>query len=767
MPKVSIPPDLSTLTRAKAKIEHKRLALEIEAHDRRYYQDDAPSVSDADYDALRQRLNAIEAKFPDLARSRNARLPASTLTEEQASKELALLEAQIEEHDRRYYQDDAPSISDAEYDALRNRVLEIESQFPDAKSLFSPSVLVGVQSKKGFAKVQHAVPMLSLGNAFSDEDVTEFVARIRRFLRLPDDEFPMLVAEPKIDGLSLSLRYENGELVRAATRGDGFTGEDVTQNVRTLKGIPHTLKGRIVPAACELRGEVYAEKQDFLDFNRLQEEAGKDTAANPRNFAAGSLRQKDPEVTAQRPLKFFAYAWGEMSELPSQTQHGMLQWLAKAGFTVNPEIERCNSVDDALAFYRRIGELRASLPYDIDGVVYKVDRLDWQERLGFAGRAPRWAIAHKFAAEQAATILEKIEIQVGRTGALTPVARLAPITVGGVVVQNATLHNADEIARKDIREGDTVVVQRAGDVIPQIVSVVEDKRPKNAKPYEFPTTCPVCGSHVASEDGEVVRRCTGGLICPAQAVEKLKHFVSRLAFDIDGLGEKQIQEFYDAGFVMRPADIFTFKRRGGAAKLAEREGYGEVSIRNLFDAIDTRRKIELHRLIFALGIRHVGEGNGKLLARHYGTIEAFRSAMLEAAAGKTETGNASEAYADLDNIGGIGDVVADAVVEFFAEPGNVTALDDLLAELEVLPAEQVKTDSPVAGKTVVFTGSLEKFTRDEAKARAERLGAKVAGSVSKKTDYVVAGADAGSKLKKARDLGVAVLTEDEWLKLIE
>jgi DNA ligase (NAD+) len=457
----------------------------------------------------------------------------------------------------------------------------------------------------------------------------------------------------------------------------------------------------------------------------------------------------------------------------------MLQWLAKAGFTVNSEITLCASVDDALAFYRRIGEIRAQLGYDIDGVVYKVDRIDWQARLGFAGRAPRWAIAHKFAAEQATTVLEKIDIQVGRTGALTPVARLTPITVGGVVVSNATLHNADYIAGVgndgqslregvDIREGDTVIVQRAGDVIPQVVNVIIDKRPKNAKPYDFPTKCPVCGSHAIRENGEVVTRCTGALICPAQAVERLKHFVSRLAFDIDGLGDKQIQEFYDEGIIMHPVDIFTLQKRDArnTKKLRDREGYGETSVRNLFAAIDDRRKIELNRLIFALGIRHIGEGNAKLLARHYGSFKAFRDAMLAAAAGEGTEDNTSEAYADLNAIDGVGEIVADAVVEFFAETRNVKALDELLTEIEVLDVAQAKTDTPVAGKTVVFTGSLTKFTRDEAKAGAERLGAKVAGSVSKKTDYVVAGDDAGSKLNKARDLGVAVLTEDEWLALI-
>jgi DNA ligase (NAD+) len=707
------PPDISTLTKPKAKIELMRLSLEMEAHNKRYYQDDAPTISDAAYDALRQRVEAIEAKFPDLVQSD------------------------------------------------------------------SPTQTVGAAPARGFAKIQHAVPMLSLGNAFSDEEVTEFVERIQRFLKL--DEIPALVAEPKIDGLSLSLRYENGELIHAATRGDGFTGEDVTANVRTIKDIPNTLKGKQIPAACELRGEVYMLKSDFLALNKKQEEAGDTVFANPRNSAAGSLRQKDVSITASRPLKFFAYAWGEMSDypMPEPTQYAMIDWLHKAGFTVNPEITRCKSVDDALAFYRRIGEIRAKLGYDIDGVVYKVDRIDWQARLGFAGRAPRWAIAHKFAAEQATTVLEKIDIQVGRTGALTPVARLTPITVGGVVVSNATLHNADYIKGigndgqtlrdgVDIREGDTVVVQRAGDVIPQVVNVVLDKRPKTARPYGFPDKCPICGSHAIRENDEVVTRCTGALVCPAQAVEKLKHFVSRLAFDIDGLGDKQIQEFYDEGRIMHPVDIFTLQKRDerDTKKLRDREGYGEVSVRNLFAAIDDRRKIELNRLIFALGIRHIGEGNAKLLARHYGSFASFREAMLAAAAGQGEEGNTSEAYQDLNNIGGVGEIVADAVVEFFAEQRNVKALDELLGEIEVLDVAQAKTDTPVAGKTVVFTGSLTKFTRDEAKVSAERLGAKVAGSVSKKTDYVVAGEDAGSKLTKARDLGVAVLTEDEWLSLI-
>lgn len=712
-----------------------------------------------------------------MAKTKTTAPDVATLTKAKAKVEAMRLRLEIERHNSAYYQHDAPKISDAEYDALRRRLEAIEQKFPELVSDSSPTQTVGAAPARGFAKVQHAVPMLSLGNAFADDEVTEFVERVQRFLRL--DDVPAIVAEPKIDGLSLSLRYERGELVRAATRGDGFTGEDVTANVRTIADIPTTLKAKTIPAACELRGEVYMLKQDFLALNKRQEEAGDTVFANPRNSAAGSLRQKDVAVTASRPLKFFAYAWGEMSDYPMEeaTQFKMLAWLKQAGFVVNPEITLCTSVADALAFYRRIGEQRASLPYDIDGVVYKVDRLDYQERLGFVSRSPRWAIAHKFAAEQATTVLETIDIQVGRTGAMTPVARLQPVTVGGVVVQNATLHNEDYIRGLgndgsplrdgvDIREGDTVVVQRAGDVIPQIVSVVLDKRPADAAPYQFPHKCPACGSHAVREEGEAVWRCTGALICPAQAVERLKHFVSRLAFDIDGLGEKQIVLFHERGWVQEPADIFTLQKRNVELKLELLEGYGETSVRNLFAAIDARRTIELHRLIFALGIRHVGEGNAKLLARHYGTLDAFLAAMRSAAEGQTDEGNTSEAYQDLDNIAGIGDVVAAAVVEFFAEPRNVAALGALLAELkEVLPAEQARRDTAVAGKTVVFTGSLTKFTRDEAKAAAERLGAKVAGSVSKKTDYVVAGEDAGSKLTKAKDLGVAVLTEDEWLAL--
>jgi DNA ligase (NAD+) len=701
------------------------------------------------------------------------------LTKNQAKVEHMRLALELEEHDRRYYQEDAPKISDAEYDGLRQRFNAIEKRFPELVSADSPSQKVGAAPSGKFKKVRHSLPMLSLDNAFAEQDVEDFVGRIRRFLKLSEDESIDFSAEPKIDGLSMSLRYEDGELVTAATRGDGAEGEDVTANIRNVEDVPKKLRGRKVPEICEVRGEVYMTKKAFLALNERQKAAGEATFANPRNSAAGSLRQKDPSITATRPLGFFAYAWGQMSAMPEGTQSGMIAWFEHCGFKTNPLTKVCHSVEELIAFHRKIEQQRSRLDYDIDGVVYKVDRIDWQERLGFVSRTPRWAIAHKFAAEQATTILNGIDIQVGRTGALTPVARLTPVTVGGVVVQNATLHNEDYIKAIgndgnpirggiDIREGDTVVVQRAGDVIPQIVDVVLDKRPRAAKPFLFPQTCPACGSHAVREEGEAVRRCTGTLICPAQAVERLKHFVSRNAFDIEGLGEKQVQEFYQDGVIMSPVDIFTLQKRDARAakKLIEREGYGETSVRNLFSAIDARRSVELHRLIYALGIRHIGEGNAKLLARHYGTIEAFRSAMMAAAAHGTGEANSSEAYSDLNDIGGVGEIVADAVVEFFAEPRNVRALDELLHEIEVKPAEQPRKSSPVAGKTVVFTGSLEKMTRDEAKAMAERLGAKAASSVSKKTDYVVAGPGAGSKLAEAERHGVTVLTEDEWLKLV-
>jgi DNA ligase (NAD+) len=692
-----------------------------------------------------------------------SRIPPDALTAAQAKAELKRLAAEIAAHDKRYYQEDAPTVSDAEYDALRQRNEAMEALFPDLVRADSPNRRVGAAPAAKFAKVRHAVPMLSLGNVFDDDEVVDFANRVRRFLGLSADEPLAFTAEPKIDGLSCSLRYEGGQLVNAATRGDGFEGEDVTANVRTIGEIPERLHGNRNPDICEVRGEVYMAHADFFALNERQAAEGKPVFANPRNSAAGSLRQLDPAITASRPLKFFAYAWGEMSEMPEDTQFGMLEWFKGRGFSVNSLTKLTRSVEEMLAVYRDIETRRATLGYDIDGVVYKVDRLDLQERLGFVSRSPRWATAHKFPAEQATTILNGIDIQVGRTGALTPVARLEPVTVGGVVVTNATLHNEDEIARKDVRIGDTVRIQRAGDVIPQVLGVVIEKRPADAKPYEFPKVCPVCGSHAVREVNprsgkeDVVRRCTGGLICRAQVVERLKHFASRLAFDIEGLGDKQIELFFERGWITEPADIFTLARRNRSIKLEEEEGFGDLSVRNLFAAIEARRTIPLNRLIFALGIRHVGETNAKLLARHYGTIEALRDGAV---------GPESEAYQDLNAIEGVGEVVADAIVEFFKEPHNREAVDHVLEQVTVTAMEEAKSDSPIAGKTVVFTGSLKKMTRDEAKAMAERLGAKVAASVSKKTDYVVAGPGAGSKLDKAREAGVAVLTEDEWVALV-
>ena len=689
--------------------------------------------------------------------------PIDQLSPKVARAEHTLLGAEIAEHDRRYYQDDAPSISDADYDALRRRYEALEAAFPELHAPYSLTQKVGAAPSQKFAKAKHAVPMLSLGNVFADEEVHEFVSRVRRFLGLKEDAPLAFTAEPKIDGLSCSLRYERGELVQAATRGDGFEGEDVTANVRTISEVPHKLKGE-APAVLEARGEVYMNRADFAQLNERQAEAGKMIYANPRNSAAGSLRQIDAGVTAQRPLRFFAYAWGEVSDMPANTQKGMLDFLHHAGFVTNKLTKLCHSADEMIAHYRDIEQQRASLGYDIDGVVYKVDDLSYQERLGFVSRAPRWAVAHKFPAERATTVLRAIDIQVGRTGALTPVARLDPVTVGGVVVQNATLHNEDEIARKDIRVGDTVVIQRAGDVIPQVVEVLLDKRPHGAHAYKFPHTCPACGSAAVREmddkgEEDVVRRCTGGLICPAQAVERLKHFCSRLAMDIEGLGDKQIELFYEKGLIKTPADIFTLQKRSEADEfdLTQWEGFGETSVRNLFASIEQRREIALNRFIYALGIRRIGETNARRLARHFGTFDALRAAARKATDG-------SDAREEINNIDGVGDVVAEAVADFFLEEHNEKALDALLAEVEPQPMEAVANDSPVAGKTVVFTGSLERLTRDEAKAQADRFGAKVSGSVSKKTDLVVAGPGAGSKLTKARELGIEVISEDEWFR---
>jgi DNA ligase (NAD+) len=696
---------------------------------------------------------------------KDSKIAVDKLTEAQAKAELKRLADEIGGHDKRYYQEDAPTVSDAEYDALRRRNEEIEARFPALVRADSPSRRVGAQPSQKFAKVRHAVPMLSLGNAFADEEVSEFADRIRKFLRLPGDETIVFTAEPKIDGLSCTLRYEDGRLVRGATRGDGAEGEDVTANVRTLEDIPDQLRGKGLPDVCEVRGEVYMTKSAFLKLNERQKAEGRQLYVNPRNTAAGSLRQLDPAITASRPLGFFAYAWGEMSTMPAPTQSGMVEWFADRGFKTNPLTKVCDSVEALLAFHHRIEAQRASLDYDIDGVVYKVDRLDWQQRLGFVSRNPRWAVAHKFPAEKATTIVKAIDIQVGRTGALTPIARLEPVTVGGVVVQNATLHNEDEIERLGVRVGDTVTIQRAGDVIPQVLAVVEDK-PRGPKGYHFPKTCPcplkteVVREAIAGGEEGARARCSGEFACPHQKIEHLKHFVSRRAFDIDGLGEKQITLFFEQGWIKEPADIFTLPERNAKIKLEEVEGYGELSVRNLFNAIAARRDISLERFIYALGIRHVGETTAQALARGYGTWQAFHDAGLAVARGDEET------RADMDNLDQIGDTVIDAVAAYFGEQHNRGVVERLTKQVTIRDAERPSANSVVAGKTVVFTGSLEKMTRDEAKAMAERLGAKVAGSVSKKTDYVVAGPGAGSKLDKAKDAGVAVLTEDEWFELI-
>jgi DNA ligase (NAD+) len=701
--------------------------------------------------------------------------PIDALTPRQAKNEYKRLSDEISRHDVLYHQEDAPQITDAEYDALRQRLVALEGQFPQlAGEEEAPGI--GAKPSEKFAKVRHRVPMLSLDNAFEDETVREFVARVRKFLNFGDNELPF-TAEPKIDGLSLSLRYEDGALVTAATRGDGAEGEDVTANARTVDDIPQTIpeKGNV-----EIRGEVYLSHADFAAINQRQEEAGKPPFANPRNAAAGSLRQLDASITKSRPLKFFAYAWGAMDRLPGATQYDVVQAFERWGFKTNPHMRRCLSVEEMLAHYHFIEEERASLGYDIDGVVYKVDDLALQERLGFVSRAPRWALAHKFPAQQAFTVLEGIEINVGRTGTLNPIARLRPVTVGGVVVSNATLHNEDYIKGiggkgeairegRDIRVSDTVIVLRAGDVIPKVLDVVPDKRPADAARYEFPTTCPACGSHAVREVNprtgkeDAARRCTGGLICPAQARERLKHFVSRMAMDIEGLGGRTIEEFYDEGLVRAPQDIFTLEARtnAGEIRLVTREGWGPQSVRNLFEAINARRNVELNRLLFALGILHVGETGAKLLARHFGTLDALRETSLRAGAGDVE------ARAEINAIGGIGEVVTDAIVEFFREPHNAEMLDALLSHVTPQPMEQTASaESPVTGKTIVFTGSLEQMSRDEAKAMAERLGAKVAGSVSKKTDLVVAGPGAGSKLDKAREFDIQILDEDGWFALV-
>ena len=704
-----------------------------------------------------------------------AGIPIEALTKAEAKAELARLAAELKRHDAAYHRDDAPLIGDAEYDAMRRRNRAIEARFPALRRADSPESRVGAKPREGFAQVEHRAPMLSLSNAFSREDVEDFIDRVRRFLSLDGGEPVEVVAEPKIDGLSAAVHYRDGAFVLGATRGDGAVGEDVTANLRTVADLPDSLDGA-APPYIEIRGEVYMRKDDFAALNAGREEAGLALYANPRNSAAGSLRQIDPAVTAERKLHFFAYSWGVLEDGGAAADIGRTHWefldrLRGWGFSVNPSAELCRSVDDMIALYDRVQAERAALPYDIDGIVYKVDRLDWQARLGMVSRAPRWATAHKFPAERAQTVLNEITIQVGRTGALTPVANLEPVTVGGVVVSRATLHNEDEIERRQIREGDTVIIQRAGDVIPQVIEALLDKRPADSKPFEFPETCPACGSHAVRPEGEAVRRCTGGLICPAQKVERLKHFVSRNAFDIEGFGSKHVVAFLEDELIKTPADIF--RLHGRKADLAAREGWGDQSVENLLDAIEDRRRIPLHRLIYALGIRQVGEAGAKLLARHYGSLDAWRAAMRQAAEERERSPAASkpaeigEAFADLCNIDQVGPGMADDLAGFFGEPHNLAVLDDLAGELDVEDAEAIAAASPVAGKTVVFTGTLERVGRSEAKARAEALGAKVAGSVSKKTDLVIAGPGAGSKARKAEELGIEILTEDAWFDLIE
>jgi len=698
--------------------------------------------------------------------------PVDALTEQSARSELERLAVALSAANDAYHSLDAPDLTDAEYDALKRRNAAIETRFPQLKRADSPSEQVGAAPAEGFAKIRHQVQMLSLANAFDAADIVEFDARTRKYLGLPVSDPLQYTAEPKIDGLSLSLRYEKGELVYAATRGDGTTGENVTANALTIADIPQTLSEPY--DVTEVRGEIYMSHRDFEALNEKQIASGQRPFANPRNAAAGSLRQLNPEITRARPLRFFAYAWGALSSPLGETQEAAIQKLAQLGFQTNALTKKCSSPEEMLAHYHQIEQQRAKLGYDIDGVVYKVNDLALQHRLGMRSTTPRWAIAHKFAAELAWTRLNAIDIQVGRTGALSPVARLEPVTVGGVVVSNATLHNEDYIAGrdnkggviregKDIRIGDWVQVYRAGDVIPKVADVDTTRRPKSARPYLFPDRCPECNSLAIREEGDAVRRCTGGLICPAQAVEKLKHFVSRAAFDIEGLGAKQVEQFYADGWIAEPADIFEMESRYGTGlqHLKNRDGWGEKSAQNLFSAINEKRQIELARLLFSLGIRHVGEAASRVLAQHFGNWERLRSAVLAA------QDRESDAWAELTSIDGVGAVMAGSLVSTFAQEAELRSIDRLSAHLAIAEAVPLAPlDSPVAGNTIVFTGTLTRMTRAEAKARAEALGAKVSGSVSSKTDILVAGEGAGSKAKKAAELGVQTLDEDSWLDLI-
>ena len=700
----------------------------------------------------------------------SARKSVDKLDEKAAAAELKRLGKELKKFDVLYYEKDSSEIPDASYDRLRRRLEDIEKRFPQLVQPDSPSQKVGSAPSERFAKVEHKVPMLSLRNAFDEEDVKEFLASIRNFLGLGEEDSIAMTAEPKIDGVSVSLRYEAGKFVRGATRGDGREGEDISENLRHIKGVPEKLTARKCPGVVEVRGEVYMDRNDFLKFNERQEKAGEKVFANPRNAASGSLRQLDASITAKRPLGFFAYGWGEMSDLPWPTQSKALETLKAWGFKIAPA-QSCSSLDEMFEAYGKLESERATLPYEVDGVVYKIDRLDWRERLGTVSRSPRWAIAHKLPAEEVETVIEGIDIQVGRTGTLTPVARLNPVHVSGVTVSNVTIHNEDEIARKDIRIGDSVIVRRAGEVIPQIVSVIKDKRPKGAKPFAFPRRCPECDAealremNVGSGEESVARRCVAGLTCPAQALERLVHFVSRNAFDIEGLGRRSLEMFFKEGIIRHPDDIFTLEERDGDGHtpLAEREDWGEKSARNLFDSINSRREISIERFLFALGIRHIGEATARLLALHYGSLKKLRTALesISVEKGKVQGG---ASWDDLLAIDGVSAVLAEPLVLFFSEEHNRNVVEGLLKKVKVLDAEAPGGESPLRGKTIVFTGKLVEVTRAEAKARAQMLGAKVVGAVSGGVDFVVAGEAGGSKLKRAKELGVEIISEEEWQK---